>query len=411
MPATGSPDGPPTRLAVIGAGRFGAFVMDAAKGTPEVECRVVTDQDEASAARLAAAHGCRAVGASGVDELMGSGEVDALVIATPPVTHADLARRALDAGLEVFCEKPIAVRVEDAEDLVAAAERLGRVVVVDHVLRYNPLVLAVRRMQREMGWAVTRFLFENDAADESLPADHWFWDQGTSGGIFVEHGVHFFDAAALFIGTPATSVTAVTTRRPGWRGADLATASVVHGAALATHTHSFTHAHRAERQLMRIDFGFAEAQLHGWIPVDAEIVAFTGPSGAKRLHALAADPALVTLPSLPTVTVDPTVPSRVTVTDEPVDGPATASGRGVEAEASHRVTVRLSLGGERAKAAVYRTSVRAALADLHACRVQAGRRPRSGARTATDALRVAVHASEAAWFGRTRRIHPPGSMP
>jgi Oxidoreductase family, NAD-binding Rossmann fold len=339
-----------------------------------------------------------------LDDLLASGEVDAVVIATPPDSHAPLVRRALEHGVDVFCEKPIATSIADADEMVAAADRRGRVIVVDHVLRYNPLLRAVRRIQDAMDWTVIRFLFENDAADESLPREHWFWDEATSGGIFIEHGVHFFDAAAMFIDEPATAVCAVATSRDGWPAPDLVTATVTHGAALATYTHSFTHAHRAERQLTRIDYGPAEARIRGWIPVDAEIVAFTDPAGRDRLLGLAGEPDLLLQGSS---VGDATTTPRVQVTVEAVDGPPTATGRGVVFPASERVTVRLSLGGEPAKAEVYRAGVTAALQDLHDCRTHRGRSPRSGAGTATEALRLAVHATESARLARSCEIRAP----
>jgi predicted dehydrogenase len=43
-------------------------------------------------------------------------------------------------------------------------------------------------------------LFLNEAGDEGLGPEHWFWDRDTSGGIFVEHGVHFFDLVASWLG-------------------------------------------------------------------------------------------------------------------------------------------------------------------------------------------------------------------
>ena len=407
MPPACSDGTAPTRVAVIGAGRFGAFLLAAADALPDLVCRVVVDADDAAAERLATAYGCATVGLSGLDDLLASGAVDTLVIATPPDTHAQLARRALERGVDVFCEKPIATVIADAEGLADVAERHGRVVVVDHILRYNPLLLAVRRIQDAMGWTVTRFLFENDAADESLSRDHWFWDEGVSGGIFVEHGVHFFDAATLFIDEPATAVSAVTTSRPDWPAPDLVTATVTHGPALATYTHSFTHAHRAERQLMRIDYGPAEVRIAGWIPVEGEVVAFTDVEGAGRLRAIAADPQLL---ALPPGAGDETTTAAVEILVDPVDGPSIATGRGVAFPASCQVRLRLSLGGAPAKAAVYRAGVMAALQDLHACRTHRGRVPRSSAATATEALRVAVHATEAARFGRSSGIRKDAAL-
>jgi predicted dehydrogenase len=244
-----------------------------------------------------------------------------------------------------------------------------------------------------MAWRPIRFLFENDAADETLPRDHWFWDESRSGGIFIEHGVHFFDAAAMFIDTPASSVVAASTHRPGWPAPDLVSATVTHGDCLATHTHSFNHAHRCERQLMRIDFGAAEARIHGWIPVHAVLDVHTDSDGEDRLRRLLADESLMTAPGLPRPQ------DAIEVESAAVPGPETALGRSVELPASRRVRVRLTLGGRPAKQNVYAASVASALRDLHDCRTTPGRLPKSNARTASEAVRVAEAATRSAALG------------
>ena len=68
--------------------------------------------------------------------------------------------------------------------------------------RYNPLFEIVRHLveQKLLGTLLHGY-FENYASDENLPAEHWFWDREKSGGIFVEHGVHFFDMFAGWLGT------------------------------------------------------------------------------------------------------------------------------------------------------------------------------------------------------------------
>ena len=99
--------------------------------------------------------------------------------------------------------------------------------------------------------------------------------------------MHFFDAAAALMDRPATSVQAVAARRTDGP-VDLVSATVTHGDALATHTHSFTHAHRCERQLMRLDCGAAEVRVEGWIPVHAVIDAWTDDAGLHVAEGLPA---------------------------------------------------------------------------------------------------------------------------
>ena len=187
---------------------------------------------------------------------------------------------ALAAGRHVFCEKPLATTYDRAREVVAAAARHGRALVVDHVLRYNPVLAALVVLRDELLGPVQRFAFENDASDEHLPPDHWFWDEERSGGVFVEHGVHFFDAAHLLLGSRPEHLVAVTAARPDGR-TDLVSATARHpGGALATHTHGFTHPDRCERQQMRLDHGPAEVRVEGWIPLRARVDGWTDDHGA-----------------------------------------------------------------------------------------------------------------------------------
>ena len=391
----------PTTVALVGAGGFAGFILDAVRDVPEVQVSAVVDLDRSRARELAARHGADEVTWT---EALDDRAVDAVVVASPPSTHSALAIEAIGAGKDVFCEKPLGMTPAEAVAVRDHAARHDRVVVVDHVLRYNPLLRGLRALQDHLDWRPSRFLFENDAADESLPAEHWFWDEAHSGGIFVEHGVHFFDAAAIFLDAPATHVDATSTRRDGWPSPDIVTASLVHGDCLATHTHSFTHAHRAERQLMRIDYGVAEARVHGWIPVSADIDLLTDDAGLDQLLALVATPDFMG-PARDGFTPSATVSIDASRRDQ------TAQGRGTPFRASRRARVAMSLGGAPAKPAVYRASVADALRDLHACRLDRTRRPRSGPETAATAVAIAYAATEADRTGRRVRLEPLPPLP
>ena len=78
------------------------------------------------------------------DELLGAGDVDAVVIATPVPTHHDLAKRALLAGKHVFVEKPPAMRAHEMEELVALAQERSLVLMPGHLLLYHPAVQKVK---------------------------------------------------------------------------------------------------------------------------------------------------------------------------------------------------------------------------------------------------------------------------
>ena len=386
----------PTRLGIVGAGRFGAFIAEVAGTLPTVRVQAVTDVSSEAAQTLARRHGARTH--EGWPALLAADDIDAVLVATPPHEHAALTVAALEAGKHVFCEKPLAVDDRGATQVAETVRRTGRVLVVDHVLRYNPVLRALLRLQGDLLGPVRRFCFENDASDEDLGPDHWFWDEARSGVIFVEHGVHFFDAAAMLLGRPASSVAAIAAQRPNGP-VDMVSATCRHGSdALATHTHSFTHAHRCERQLMRLDHGAAEVRVVGWIPVEAVVDLWTDDAGAgvtERLPGRAAE-----LLAVEGYRLDDRSGIEVSVRRDAAE--AAARARGEDQHLPHRVRITLTLGGEDAKPTAYAESVRAALTDLTTC-IATGAPPFSGVREGAAAVAVAAAASRVASDG----VHVP----
>jgi predicted dehydrogenase len=81
-----------------------------------------------------------------IDQLLADPELDAIVLATPVPTHADLAARVLAAGKHCFVEKPLATTVADAQRAVNAAEQAGRILMVGHLLEYHPAVTRLKEL-------------------------------------------------------------------------------------------------------------------------------------------------------------------------------------------------------------------------------------------------------------------------
>jgi predicted dehydrogenase len=80
------------------------------------------------------------------DELLADPDLDAVVVATPAVTHYELSKRALDSGKHVLVEKPPAMSAAEAEEVVGAAEGAGLVLMPGHLLLYHPAVQALKRL-------------------------------------------------------------------------------------------------------------------------------------------------------------------------------------------------------------------------------------------------------------------------
>jgi len=96
-----------------------------------------------------------------LDAILADDAIDAVAIATPAVTHFDVARRAMEAGKDVFVEKPLAVSVEHGRELVDIAGRTGRILMVGHILRYHPAVIALIRMIEEGSLGKVQYIYSN----------------------------------------------------------------------------------------------------------------------------------------------------------------------------------------------------------------------------------------------------------
>jgi predicted dehydrogenase len=362
-------------------------ILEAAGELPGLRPVAVADRDPERAEALAATW---RVAACEPDELLADPRVVVVAIATPPADHARLVLAALRAGRHVFCEKPLATRLEDATEVLTAAGGSGAPrLTVDYVLRRNPLYALVGRLQASVLGPPRRFALENLASDERLDRDHWFWDREASGGIPVEHGVHFFDVAAWLLGSQPERVQALEAARPDGR-VDTALVAAGHpGGATASYAHSFARPDRAESQWTTLDWGErASGRLYGWIPVELEVDIRTDGAGLAAVQALATD-------------------QRAALA---VPGYRASGGERITLELASRGTpgrwdlrLRATLGGQAAKPRAYRESVRAGLADLLAA-ITTGAPPTVTPADAWTSLATALAAQESATTGTT--THP-----
>src|SRR6266498_125250 len=78
--------------------------------------------------------------------VLGDPAIRAVALTTPAVSHFEMAKAALEAGKDVFVEKPLAIEVREGEELVDLAEAKGRILMVGHILRYHPAVLKLQEL-------------------------------------------------------------------------------------------------------------------------------------------------------------------------------------------------------------------------------------------------------------------------
>ena len=134
----------PIRIVVVGAGHMGSLhakkVVEAARAGETVVLAGIVDVHPERAQRLAAELGAAPLAA----DREVSDRADAVIVAVPTVAHAAVVEPLLGAGLDVLLEKPIAASIGEAQALIDAAKRHGRVLQVGHLERFNPAVRSVR---------------------------------------------------------------------------------------------------------------------------------------------------------------------------------------------------------------------------------------------------------------------------
>ena len=260
------------RMAVVGCGGFGLYALQQFTQVPGVKLVGMAGTNRAAA--FAAAERFEIPDIQDVDKLLARDDVDLIYIATPPFLHYPQALAALEAGKHVICEKPLAMTLEQAEAMIAVARERKLLLTVNLMQRYNPLFDAVKKLiDSQVLGDVLHGYFENYASDENLPHGHWFWDRAKSGGIFIEHGVHFFDLFAGWLG-PGTVVGAGRGVRPGTVPPieEHVNCTVRYGATVFVNFyHGFHQAGRMDRQELRLVFEMGDVTLFDWVPTHALI--------------------------------------------------------------------------------------------------------------------------------------------
>jgi UDP-N-acetylglucosamine 3-dehydrogenase len=183
---------PRLRLAVLGCGQAAVLAARALRGLRGVSCAYASRQPE-RAARFAQKLGGRAF--ASYEEALASADVDAVLVATPPASHFELALRALDCGKSVVLEKPPTLRTGELDALATAARLVGRRVMVAENYFYKPLARALRELIGD--GAVGELLFVHVNALKAQRTEGWRGDPRLAGGgALFEGGIHWVDLLA-----------------------------------------------------------------------------------------------------------------------------------------------------------------------------------------------------------------------
>src|SRR5207302_5652608 len=181
-----------TRVAVVGTGEFGRNHARVYRELAGAELIGVFDQNQERGAAVAAEFQTQVL--KSLDEVRG--RADAASVAVPTVAHAEVGCRLLEMGLDVLVEKPMAVNLVEADALLRAAKKTGRILQVGHVERFNPAVLAVEAIiNRPLFFEVHRL---GVFTPRSLDVD-----------VIYDLMIHDLDILLALVGEPVVEVKAV----------------------------------------------------------------------------------------------------------------------------------------------------------------------------------------------------------
>jgi predicted dehydrogenase len=189
------------RLGFLGTGWIGLNRMDAILASGAAEAVAVYDPNPAMAkealSRAPDARLCKSL-----PDMFELG-LDGIVIATPSALHSEQCIEALNAGVAVFCQKPLGRDAREVEAVLDAASRSDRLLGVDLSYRYTAAMHEIREQVRAgaLGKVFAADLVFHNAYG---PQSAWFWDpQKSGGGCLIDLGVHLVDLALWLLDFPA----------------------------------------------------------------------------------------------------------------------------------------------------------------------------------------------------------------
>ncbi|WP_163399746.1 Gfo/Idh/MocA family protein [Flavobacterium fluviatile] len=220
-------------------------------------------------------------------DMINDPEIEIVSIVTPPGLHAEMACAAMKSGKHVLLEKPVAITEDEAKQILETQKETGMVITVDHMIRYNPIIQSLMELSQSGAFGKLRHAVVNNyAQDESLPASHWFWDEKKSGGIFIEHGVHFFDIIKALSGQQYAEVFGTShSRNESQR--DRVSAMVLYNEGLiASYYHAFSGPGLFEQTTIHLAYDLARIEIEGWMPIKGNVKALVNEKTKEQLKGI-----------------------------------------------------------------------------------------------------------------------------
>jgi len=190
------------RLACIGTGFISAIHAENCRNLGTVELTAVYSRHHDSGARFAEKYSIPRV-YTDYEELLSDKQIDAVLICLPTPMHREFSIRAAEVGKHILCEKPIALTVEDGEEMIESAEKNNVVLMIAHVLRFWPeYVMAKSKIDEAQTGRIRSVAAYRLSAPPEWSSGNWLLDASQSGGVPVDLMVHDIDFIEWLLGEP-----------------------------------------------------------------------------------------------------------------------------------------------------------------------------------------------------------------
>lgn len=190
------------KIAIIGVGGISGAHIDAYQRNPHVELYAFCDINKERLEQKGAMYGITRLYTDEDEMLAALPEIDAVSVCVWNCNHASCAIKALDAGKHVLCEKPIAKTVEEAEQMLAAAKRNNRLLMVGFCCRFGKDAEIIRNYQEKDFFGDIYYAKASQLRRNGNPGG-WFCNKSMSGGgPLIDLGVHILDITRYLMGNP-----------------------------------------------------------------------------------------------------------------------------------------------------------------------------------------------------------------
>lgn len=267
------------KIGIIGYGGFGKFLHHWWAKLENVEVVAISDSGKKSQENIEVSKVYH-----DWNDLINDTEIDIVSIVTPPDLHAEMACAAMKAGKHVLLEKPAAIDEEGARQILKTQQETGMIITVDHMIRYNPIIQKFIELGQSGVFGKLRHAVVNNyAQDAALSSDHWFWKEDKSGGIFIEHGVHFFDIINVLSGQKYAEVHGVSSRRNELQRDRVSSMVLYNEGLIASYYHAFSGPGFFEQTTINLAYDLARVEIEGWMPQKGKVTAMVNDAIKEKL--------------------------------------------------------------------------------------------------------------------------------